>query len=179
MVWVQSVGLGKRYPSTSWPSPGRCTNARRAAQRLRDMEIDAVIAPALPYGVTDFAAGFSGAISIPEPVLVNFIVAGVEAYLTDGFHHVCLINHHLETGQRLAAERAFLKELDGSCETPIAGLSILNGAELFLRGEVLRPDGTEKLAGKRRGAISDAVEMGHDLARELLSQAGTEFFTWR
>ena len=87
--------------------------------------------------------------------------------------------HHIETGQRLAAERAFLKELDGSCETPIAGLSILNGAELFLRGEVLRPDGTEKLAGKRRGAISDAVEMGHDLARELLSQAGTEFFTWR
>ena len=87
--------------------------------------------------------------------------------------------HHLETGQRLAAERAFLKELDGSCETPIAGLSILNGTELFLRGEVLKPDGTGKLAGKRRGAISDAVEMGYDLARELLSQAGTDFFTWR
>ena len=87
--------------------------------------------------------------------------------------------HHVETGQRLAAERAFLKELDGSCETPIAGLSILNGTELFLRGEVLKPDGTEKLVGKRRGVISDAVEMGHDLARELLSQAGAEFFTWR
>ena len=86
--------------------------------------------------------------------------------------------HHIETGQRLAAERAFLKELDGSCETPIAGLAVLNGTELFLRGEVLRPDGTEKLAGERRGSITDATEMGLDLARDLHSQAGPEFFTW-
>ena len=86
--------------------------------------------------------------------------------------------HHIETGQRLVAERAFLKELDGSCETPIAGLAVLNGTELFLRGEVLRPDGTEKLAGERRGSITDANEMALDLARDLHSQAGPEFFTW-
>ena len=86
--------------------------------------------------------------------------------------------HHLETGQRLTAERAFLKELDGSCETPIAGLAVLIGTELFLRGEVLRPDGTEKLVGERRGSITDATEMGLDLARDLHSQAGPEFFTW-
>ena len=86
--------------------------------------------------------------------------------------------HHIETGQRLVAERAFLKELDGSCETPIAGLAVLNGTELFLRGEVLRPDGTEKLGGERRGSITDATEMALDLARDLHSQAGPEFFTW-
>tara|TARA_B110000467_G_C18266417_1_gene449560 strand:+ start:337 stop:1272 length:936 start_codon:yes stop_codon:yes gene_type:complete len=86
--------------------------------------------------------------------------------------------HHIETGQRLVAERAFLKELDGSCETPIAGLAVLNGTELFLRGEVLRPDGTDKLTGERRGSITDATEMGQDLARDLHSQAGPEFFTW-
>jgi hydroxymethylbilane synthase len=86
--------------------------------------------------------------------------------------------HHIETGQRLVAERAFLKELDGSCETPIAGLAVLNGTELFLLGEVLRPDGTDKLTGERRGSITDATEMGQDLARDLHSQAGPEFFTW-
>ena len=86
--------------------------------------------------------------------------------------------HHLETGQRLTAERAFLKELDGSCETPIAGLAVLNGTGLFLRGEILRPDGTDKLTGERRGAITDATEMGQDLARDFHSQAGPEFFTW-
>jgi hydroxymethylbilane synthase len=86
--------------------------------------------------------------------------------------------HHIETGQRLVAERAFLKELDGSCDTPIAGLAVLNGTELFLRGEVLSPDGTEKLAGERHGSITDATEMGQDLARDLHSQAGPEFFAW-
>jgi len=86
--------------------------------------------------------------------------------------------HHIETGQRLAAERAFLTELDGSCETPIAGLAVLNGTELLLRGEVLRPDGTDKLTGERHGSITDGTEMGQDLARDLYSQAGPEFFTW-
>ena len=87
--------------------------------------------------------------------------------------------HHAATGQRLAAERAFLAALDGSCETPIAGLAILEGSELLLRGEVLRPDGSEKLSGERRGAIGRGAEMGYDLAQDLLSQAGPEFFSWR
>lgn len=42
------------------------------------------------------------------------------------------------TGQRLAAERAFLAHLDGSCETPIGGLAELDGVSLRLRGEILR-----------------------------------------
>ena len=87
--------------------------------------------------------------------------------------------HHATTGQRLAAERAFLAALDGSCETPIAGLAILEGSELLLRGEVLRPDGSEKLSGERRGAIGRGAEMGYDLAQDLLSQAGPKFFSWR
>jgi len=87
--------------------------------------------------------------------------------------------HHAGTGQRLAAERAFLAALDGSCETPIAGLATLEGSELLLRGEVLRPDGSEKLSGERRGAIGRGAEMGYDLAQDLLSQAGPKFFSWR
>ncbi|MGB0688058.1 MAG: hydroxymethylbilane synthase, partial [Paracoccaceae bacterium] len=43
--------------------------------------------------------------------------------------------HDTPTGQRLAAERAFLAALDGSCETPIAGLAELDGDTLRLRGE--------------------------------------------
>ena len=46
--------------------------------------------------------------------------------------------HHAETGQRLAAERALLAALDGSCETPIAGLAQIQDGQLRLRGEVLR-----------------------------------------
>ncbi len=87
--------------------------------------------------------------------------------------------HHAPTGQQLAAERAFLSELDGSCETPIAGLAELDGGTLRLRGEVLRPDGSENIADDVSGAIADGPEMGRDMARRLLAQAGPGFFDWR
>lgn len=86
--------------------------------------------------------------------------------------------HHTETGQRLAAERAFLAKLDGSCETPIAGLAELDGTTLRLRGEVLRPDGSEKIADDRSCAIADAPDMARDMAQTMLKQAGPGFFDW-
>jgi hydroxymethylbilane synthase len=84
--------------------------------------------------------------------------------------------HHGPTGQRLAAERSFLAALDGSCETPIAGLAELDGGSLRLRGEILRVDGTEALADATRGAVEDGPEMGRALAAKLLSRAGAGFF---
>ena len=84
--------------------------------------------------------------------------------------------HHRDTGLRLAAERSFLLRLDGSCETPIAGLALLQGDTLWLRGEVLRPDGTQVITGERRGPASDGAAMGTDLAAELLGRAGPGFF---
>lgn len=84
--------------------------------------------------------------------------------------------HHRDTGLRLAAERAFLLRLDGSCETPIAGLALLEGDSLWLRGEVLRPDGTQVITGERRGLAKDGAAMGTDLAAELLTRAGPGFF---
>ena len=86
--------------------------------------------------------------------------------------------HDTPTGQRLAAERAFLLTLDGSCETPIAGLATLDGDTLHLRGQVLRPDGSEAIAGDRSGPIAQGGQMGVDLAQDLLAQAGPGFFDW-
>ncbi len=83
--------------------------------------------------------------------------------------------HDLETGQRLAAERSFLFTLDGSCETPIAGLATLDGDTLMLRGEILKPDGTEAISGALSGKIEDGAEIGRTLAQSLLSRAGPGF----
>lgn len=84
--------------------------------------------------------------------------------------------HDRPTGLRLAAERSMLLHLDGSCETPIAGLALLEGDRLWLRGEILRPDGTRVLTGEVRGPASDGAVMGRDLAAELLGRAGPGFF---
>lgn len=87
--------------------------------------------------------------------------------------------HDRDTGLRLAAERAFLLGLDGSCETPIAGLAEIESGTIRLRGEILRPDGSEAIAGERRGLVSDAAALGEDLAAELLGRAPADFFRWK
>lgn len=87
--------------------------------------------------------------------------------------------HHRETGERLAAERAFLAALDGSCETPIAGLATLDGGTLRLRGEILRTDGSEALFDEISGAVEDGAQLGRDLAARLLARAGDGFFDWK
>ena len=85
--------------------------------------------------------------------------------------------HHPPTGRQLAAERAFLARLDGSCETPIAGLALLEGDALWLRGEILRPDGARVIAGDIRGRAADGAALGRALAEELLGRAGPGFFS--
>ncbi|HBQ36434.1 MAG TPA: hydroxymethylbilane synthase [Rhodobacteraceae bacterium] len=86
--------------------------------------------------------------------------------------------HDVETGQRLAAERAFLAALDGSCETPIGGLAVLQSGSVFLRGEILRPDGSESLKEQGSAAIKDAAELGREIAARLRARAGDGFFDW-
>jgi len=87
--------------------------------------------------------------------------------------------HDGPTGRRLAAERAFLAALDGSCETPIAGLAELDGGTLRLRGEILRTDGSEALSDDRTGPVEDGAEIGRGMAQDLLAEAGDGFFDWR
>ena len=83
--------------------------------------------------------------------------------------------HHRDTGIRISAERAFLARLDGSCQTPIAGLAEIHGDELRMRGEILKPDGSEVIASERRGPLDQAAAMGAELADELLRRAGPDF----
>ncbi|MCB1398213.1 MAG: hydroxymethylbilane synthase, partial [Rhodobacteraceae bacterium] len=87
--------------------------------------------------------------------------------------------HDRDTGLRLAAERAFLTTLDGSCETPIAGLAVIEGDTLWLRGEILRPDGSESLSDEARGPLAGGAALGEELARRLLARAPADFFAWR
>lgn len=81
-------------------------NAELAAQALRAQGVAALVAPPLPYGVTEFARDFPGAISVPGEVLVGLLEAGAVAFFRSGFRHLCIINHHLEPGQLAALAEA-------------------------------------------------------------------------
>ena len=87
--------------------------------------------------------------------------------------------HDGATGLRLDCERAFLATLDGSCETPIAGLAILDGPRLRFRGEILRPDGSDVLMVEGDCPFDEGARLGRRLARDLLDRAPADFFDWR
>lgn len=72
----------------------------------------------------------------------------------------------------VAAERAFLARLDGSCRTPIAGLARLNGDQLAFTGEIISPDGSETGRAERKSSAGDAVAIGTSAADEVLANAG-------
>jgi hydroxymethylbilane synthase len=82
---------------------------------------------------------------------------------------------HRATGICLAAERAFLAHLDGSCRTPIGGLATIDGDRLELSGELLLPDGSQSHAVRRTAVVAEAVALGDGCAQELLAMAGAEF----
>ncbi len=85
--------------------------------------------------------------------------------------------HDHETGLRLACERAFLAGLDGSCQTPIAGLATLGGGTLAFTGEILRPDGREVLIEDGQCPADDGARLGAELASLLRARAPGDFFT--
>lgn len=89
---------------------------------------------------------------------------------------VAHINHQ-PSALCVETERAFLGRLDGSCRTPIAGLAVLEGRQVYFRGMILKPDGSEAHATERRGAPQEAVKLAVDAAEELLAKAGPDFLT--
>ena len=85
--------------------------------------------------------------------------------------------HNSTTGLLLSAERAFLEALDGSCETPIAGLAEFKNENLRFRGEILKTDGSEVYSDEQVVSKEDATLVGIEMADKLLSQAGNDFFS--
>jgi hydroxymethylbilane synthase len=84
---------------------------------------------------------------------------------------------HAPTTIAVAAERAMLAVLDGSCRTPIAGHATISGTTLRLRGLIALPDGTESHVAEDSGNATPegAVELGRAVGERLKSLAGPDF----
>ncbi len=75
------------------------------------------------------------------------------------------------TALAIAAERAFLARLEGSCRTPIAGLAEVRDGVLSFRGQVLSPDGKISYTALGSGTTQHAVETGTRAADDILAKA--------
>jgi hydroxymethylbilane synthase len=84
----------------------------------------------------------------------------------------------VETGHALAAERAFLAVLDGSCRTPIAGHAEVFGDHLGFYGIVLRKDGSQVFDARIEGSAADAASLGETAARKILASAPADLLSF-
>lgn len=66
---------------------------RRVAERL---PTDVVVFPAVTYSLTDFAAPFSGTVSLPADTARAMLLGVLEGIARGGFTTLAVINHHLE-----------------------------------------------------------------------------------
>jgi hydroxymethylbilane synthase len=79
------------------------------------------------------------------------------------------------TQARVAAERACLAVLEGSCRTPIAAFAELTGDALRLRALIALPDGSRVHRQDTRAAASDAAALGEATGRTLKGLGGPDF----
>ncbi len=84
--------------------------------------------------------------------------------------------HDSDTGDCVTAERAFLKELDGSCRTPIAGLAQIEGEMVHFRGQVLSPDGVVSHTCEKTGPRSEAAKIGQKSGAGIKALLPPDFF---
>lgn len=77
--------------------------------------------------------------------------------------------HHVLTAERVLAERAMNRRLEGGCQVPIGCYAIHTDDGLWLRGLVGSPDGEAMLEADIRGEAAEGETMGVALAEQLLS----------
>lgn len=147
-------------------------NVETRIRRMQEQELDGII---LAYAgvkrlsfeqyVTDFIS--------PDIILpaVGQGAIAVEARQDDlcTRHFLNLINDKTSYVQ-VSAERAFLKELQGGCQVPIAALAKLEGDEILLEGLVSSLDGGIVYKSQEKGTMDKASEVGRILAQRLLKQ---------
>jgi hydroxymethylbilane synthase len=85
---------------------------------------------------------------------------------------VAIVNHE-PTALELRAERTLMRELEGGCQVPIAGLAELDGERLRLRAFVGSLDGRQTVHAQLEAPASQPEELGRSLAEKLRQRGAT------
>jgi hydroxymethylbilane synthase len=78
--------------------------------------------------------------------------------------------HHADTAVAVAAERAFLRRLNGGCQVPLAAHATVVGDRVNMVGLVAEVDGSRLLKDTLVAPVLEAEAAGRQLAESLLSQ---------
>ncbi|MBH1989284.1 MAG: hydroxymethylbilane synthase [Myxococcaceae bacterium] len=89
------------------------------------------------------------------------------------YHDLLRPIHDTNTEHCTAAERAFLKGLGGGCSLPIAAYAEKINAQIHLRVQVLKPDGSARITQESVG--DHPVTLGLELAKICIAEGAHEY----
>jgi hydroxymethylbilane synthase len=145
-------------------------NVNTRLRKLDEGEYDAIILAAAGLMRLGFEQRITALIG-PEQSLpaIGQGAVGIECRTDDvRVNELIAPLHHPETAVCVQAERAMNRRLDGGCQVPIAGYAMLESGNLWLRGLVGEPDGSNIIRGEVEGTPEEAESMGVGLAERLL-----------
>jgi hydroxymethylbilane synthase len=147
-------------------------NVNTRLAKLDAGEYDAIILAAAGLIRLGFESRIRSSISVEDSLPAGGQGAvGIECRTADTEIHALLAPlHHRETALRVTAERALNKHLNGGCQVPIACYAVLENEQLWLRGLVGQPDGSQLLRAEQRAVATDAEQLGISVAEALLAQ---------
>lgn len=154
------------------------TRMRKVAEQC---ELDATILALAGLTRLKFTIAADGRLQgegVPEGLLASVIdvetmlpcvgqaAIGIELRTNDErIQKICTRLNHLATFQAVTAERAFLQEMGGGCQSPVAAFAEIDGDEVKMRAVSFRDGPAKRSNGKR--PVDAAAELGRILAAEL------------
>lgn len=155
--------------------------ATRMGKVAEREELDATILALAGLKRLKFAIGADGAIQgagVPAGMLAAIIdvdtmlpcvgqaAIGIEIRANDSrLQNICARLNHPETFCAVTAERAFLNEMGGGCQSPVAAYATVSEGEVTLRAVSFRDGPVKRAEGKR--PIAEAAALGQDIANRL------------
>ncbi|RMH14219.1 MAG: hydroxymethylbilane synthase [Gammaproteobacteria bacterium] len=146
-------------------------NVNSRLKKLDDGEYDAIILASAGLIRLEMADRIQSFID-PEVLLpaVGQGAVGIECRQDDReVQRLLQPLHDDTTANRLSAERAMNRRLEGGCQVPIGGHAVVEQGELVLHGLVGEPDGSRILRDHCRGPVEEAETIGEQLAERLIA----------
>ncbi|MFI5155595.1 MAG: hydroxymethylbilane synthase [Chitinophagales bacterium] len=109
---------------------------------------------------------------LPAPAQGAIVVLSRES--DEETHNACERMNDPNTALCTLTERSFLRTLLGGCSTPISALAEIEAGEIYFRGNLLSPDGKQKVEIEKILPLTRAEGLGREAAKEILSKGGGE-----
>ncbi|MEW6709498.1 MAG: hydroxymethylbilane synthase [Candidatus Riflebacteria bacterium] len=146
-------------------------------KKLEEGEVDAIILAAaglLRFDQADKIGEYFPVSALTPPAGQGLIA--VECRIEDRDRLLPLLQKFAcpASRQRALCERAFLREIQGGCQTPMAAHAIINGDSMTIHSYIGTPDGIRAIRRSDSGPASEPDQLGRRAALAVIADGGLE-----